>query len=355
MASKMIPLERRIGLLHWLREHLDPTRRQQLIPIIRRAQDSNPWFTFEHINIALDAWFDALQPEKIEKWLEPYRKSLESERDLLTVGLVLPGNLPLVGLHDLICVMVSGHNAQVKLSSKDTVLMKWVLNLWYEAEPSIKEVIQEVDQLRDIDAIIATGSTHTMRVFKQYFGKYPNIIRGSRTSVAVLTGDETESDIIKLGYDVFTYFGFGCRNVSYIFAPKGYDWKNLLRIWDKHFINVTQHNLYMNNYDYNLSIFLLNKIPHLQGATVLIRESDKLFSPVSVVHVGYYENPEGVKFIIQSLSDSIQCVASNIEDLPYKVPLGQTQYPQLWDYADHVDTMEFLLEGIYVSEKQGTT
>ena len=351
MAGKMIELEKRVGLLHWLRENIAPQRRERLIPIIRKAKDVNPWFTFEHINIALDAWYDALQPEKIERWLQPYVELLNTERELLTIGLVLPGNLPLVGLHDVICVLISGHKAQVKLSSKDSVLMRWVLTLWYEAEPSLRDYIQEVDQLKSVDAIIATGSTHTMRVFKQYFGKYPNIIRGSRTSMAILTGEESEDDLIKLGYDIFTYFGFGCRNVSFLIAPEGYDWKKPLKIWDNHFAHVKQHNLYMNNYDYNLAVFLLNKIPHLQGETILLRETDNVFSPVGVLHVSYYKDFNDARNRVVELSYTIQCVASNIEDLPYRVPLGKTQYPQLWDYADHIDTMKFLLEEVYETVK----
>ncbi len=339
----ILPLEERIGLLHWLREHLDPARRAQLMPIIQQAQQENPWFIARHIHYALDAWYDALAPEKIQRWLEPYKDELEQPRAAQTVGLVLAGNIPLVGLHDVICTLVAGHRAQIKLSSKDRVLMNWVLNLWYEAQPALKEYFRPVERLQNFDAVIATGSNQTIQVLRQYFGKYPNILRGSRTSVAILTGKEQPETFRQLGDDTFIHFGLGCRNISSLWVPKGYDFAPLLKTWDAHFAYVLRHEGYSANYDYYLSVYLLNQEPHIQARTVVLKASELLFAPVAVLHYREYSSPEEVDQWLQSAAQDIQCVVAEEDHWPWRVVPGTTQRPDLWDYADHVDTMRFLL------------
>ncbi len=293
-----------------------------------KAANENPWFTRKSVRQSIDGIIYMLDGNKIDKWLSEYHPSNSKKN----VGLVMAGNIPMVGFHDLLSVFISGHNARIKLSHQDSVLMKWVVGILNEDE---NESIQILDKLNDFEAVIATGSSNTSRYFDYYFGKYPHIIRKNRTSLAVLTGGESDEDLHNLGEDVFSYYGLGCRNVSALRVPEGYSIERLATAWGD-FSEVIQHHKFANNYDYNKSIFLVNREDHLDFGYALIKPSAELFSPISVIHYDYYSNESEIEDLKRSDEEKIQCVVG--KDVNY----GKAQKPELWDYADGVDTMKFL-------------
>jgi hypothetical protein len=261
---------------------------------------------------------------------------------LRTVALVLAGNIPLVGFHDLLCVLVSGHRAQLKLSSKDSRLMMYLIKhlLWLEPEFEKYITIKE-SKLEEFDAVLATGSDNSSRYFQQYFGKYPHIIRKNRTSISILNGFESTDQLQALGKDVFTYFGLGCRNVSKVFVPQEYDFKPLLDSWST-YQEIINHHKYINNYDYQKSILLVNRTPFLDNGFVLLQESDRLVSPISVLYYERYSSTVDLQQKINSNAEKIQCIVGNSK--PATVPFGKAQIPEVWDYADQIDTLKFLSE-----------
>jgi hypothetical protein len=255
------------------------------------------------------------------------------------VALVLAGNIPLVGFHDVLCVLISGHKVMIKLSSKDSVLIPYVLNHLTEIDPGFADKIEYVERLENFDAVIATGSDNSSRYFDFYFGKYPNIIRKNRTSIAVLNGFETEDELKLLGKDVFTYFGLGCRNVSKILAPKGYDFTTILKAWEGYH-DISNHHKYRNNYDYQLAIRMVNKEKFFDNGFVILIESEKIVSPIAVLYTEHYDSESHLAEILKAVADKTQCVVGN--KTRKSVKFGQAQLPSLNDYADHIDTMKFL-------------
>ncbi len=311
-----------------------------------QARAENPWFTPEHIAAAVDAWARLLEPASLEAWLEPWRERLLRKRDPVTVGVVMAGNIPMVGFHDLLCVLISGNRLKSKLSSQDRRLLPAFVKSLEQVEPAWRErVTFEEGRLTGFDAIIATGSNNTSRYFEYYFGKYPHIIRKNRTGVAILKGSETDRELDGLAEDVFQYFGLGCRNVSALFVPEGYDLSALARPFSRfaHFFN---HHKYRNNYDYNRSVLMLNGEHYTDGGFYLLKEDPSLASPVSVIHYHYYTDPGSLRDRIGQLRDQIQCIVSAGEGYPGTIPPGTAQSPGLADYADGIDTMAFLLEKI---------
>jgi hypothetical protein len=253
----------------------------------------------------------------------------------------MAGNIPLVGFHDLLCVLISGHMAQIKLSSKDSKLPSYIIKHLLWLEPGFEKNISVTEgKLHDFDAVIATGSDNSARYFHQYFGKYPNIIRKNRTSVAVLSGNESTQELSQLGEDVFSYFGLGCRNVSKIYAPVGYDFTLLLDAWQG-FHDIIHHHKYSNNYDYQKSILLVNRLPFLDNGFVLLQENERLVSPISVVYTESYTTPKNLHEKLSAIREKIQCITGNGDSF---IPFGQAQYPSLGDYADQIDTLKFLSE-----------
>ncbi|MEI8280726.1 MAG: acyl-CoA reductase, partial [Bacteroidota bacterium] len=296
-----------------------------------RAQRANAWFTKEHIEIAVkNIATEFLEPKKLETWVKKYLLPTH----IKTVGIVMAGNIPLVGFHDLLCGFVSGHNIHIKVSSKDEVLIKHVISKLIEWEPSVAEQVNIFDMIKGCNAYIATGSNNTARYFEQYFGKYPHIIRSNRTSVALLDGTETDEQLHALAGDIFLYFGLGCRNVTQINVPNGYDFKRLLDIFSSH-DDIILHHKYKHNYDYYLAIYLLNKVPYLTNDSILLVENLVPFSAVSVLHYSYYNDKNKLIGSLQNNND-IQCIVGN-----GFVPFGMAQVPSLSDYADGVDTMVF--------------
>ncbi len=277
-----------------------------------------------------------LERSALEKWVEKYQ--LENIMPK-TVGIVMAGNIPLVGFHDLLSVLISGHRVAIKMSSQDEVLMAAVIRELMDVAPSVEPFIEIRTQLKDIDAVIATGSDNSSRYFEYYFSKMPNVIRKNRTSVAVIKGDETENELDRLWSDVYQYFGMGCRNVSKLFIPKGYDLTQILRSWENKG-NLSQHHKYFNNYEYNKSIYLVNKTPHLDTGYGLWLEDEALVSPISVTYYSHYNSEEELETWFKENADKIQCIVSG-DDSKY-IPYGQAQLPEVWDYADGVDTLAFL-------------
>jgi hypothetical protein len=311
--------------------------------LLTMVYQQNNWFTEKNIVYASKVWADTLSEENLNRWLEPYKDRLGYEKGK-RVGVINAGNIPFVGFHDFMSVLISGLKYVGKNASDDSVLLPHVANLLCEIEPRYNERIQFIDRMTSPDAVIATGSNNTSRYFEYYFSKYPNIIRKNRNAVAVLTGKETKEELSALGSDIFQYFGLGCRNVSKLYVPRGYDFKLFFETMID-FSEVMQHNKYMNNFEYNNAVLLLKRIPFLQNGFLIIFEDKRIPSPIAVLHYEYYDSINGVEEILRNAKENIQCIVSttklNVES-PVVKP-GETQMPALWDYADGLNTMEFLL------------
>jgi hypothetical protein len=289
------------------------------------ARNHNAWFTPSQCDLALKGILKFLVKDELTRWATGYEMSANVKK----VGVVMAGNIPLVGFHDLLSVLISGHHLAAKLSSQDTVLMRYVVEQLLKAEPRFREYIGFVERLNDVDAVIATGSDNSARYFEYYFRSKPHIIRKNRSSIAVLNGNETDEQLMALGKDVFSYFGLGCRNVSKLIVPEQYNFSRMLDLWEAYH-DVSNHHKYVNNYDYNKSILLVNRVPFLDNGFLLLTESTALVSPISVL---YYDTSADLG------SDKIQCIVGSESDY---VPFGKTQEPELTDYADNVDTLKFL-------------
>lgn len=305
------------------------------------AKAHNNWFTPENVREALNGVKRYLEREKLENWVSNY--SLEPTVPK-TVGLVMAGNIPLVGFHDFLSILVAGHKAQVKPSHQDPFLLPYLTDILLEIAPDFKPKIKFADQLKGIEAIIATGSDNTSRYFKYYFSKYPHIIRKNRTSVGIMTGEESKEELYALGKDIFLYYGLGCRNISKVFVPKGYDFTAFFEAIAP-FESIRENHKYVNNYDYNKSIYLVNKVPHQDNGFLLVASSPNLVSPISVLYFEPYDNPDHILHKLNSMADKIQCVVSKEAWFENSLPFGKAQEPELWDYADGVDVMKFL-EGV---------
>jgi len=308
------------------------------VDLIALSQSHNNWFTPENVHFSISSWSDALTENNLNQWLSAYNFI---EKEPKNVGLILAGNIPLVGFHDFLSVLISGNNVLVKTSSKDDYLIKFLAKYLIALDNRFNEKITFVeDKLENFDAVIATGSNNTARYFEYYFKNKPSIIRKSRNSVAVLTGNETPEEMTLLSEDVFRYFGLGCRNVSKIFVPKNYNFDAFFNgMYAQK--DVIYYEKYANNYDYNKAVFLMSNFQLLDNEFLTIKEDTSHASPISSVFYEYYEDVNEVKARIQQDAEMIQCVVSNgiIENSVY---FGNTQKPNLWDYADNVDTLDFL-------------
>ncbi|GAB3995875.1 acyl-CoA reductase [Spirosoma daeguense] len=317
----------------------------ELEEIAYRAQHKNNWFTPTNSLNALRAIADEfLSVDKLTSWLSQYRTEPETPR---VVGVVMAGNIPAVGFHDLLCILLSGHKLLAKLSSQDFVLIHYLIQKLKDINPAFSEWIEEAERLNAADAYIATGSNNTSRYFEYYFSKKPHIIRKNRTSVGVLMGEESEEEFQKLGHDLSDYYGLGCRNVSTILVPDDYDFTPLLRVLEPNANLYLNNHKYQNNYDYNKSIYLINAVPHLDNGYLLLTENDGLVSPISVLYFQKYRTGEDLTNWLSTRSEQIQVIASaqnwisGNTNIP-TVAFGQTQRPGLNDYADGIDTMAFL-------------
>jgi len=300
-----------------------------------KASFHNGWFIIEFIDLAVkNICSEFLQKEKLEQWALHYH--LDDNVGGKNIGVVMAGNIPLVGFHDLLCVFISGHKQTIKLSSKDDILLKHLVDKMTGWEPGLTGYIQFADLLKGCDAYIATGSNNSARYFEQYFSKYPNIIRRNRTAIAILDGKETAEELDLLSDDVHQYFGLGCRNITKLFVPREYDFVPLLRAFDK-YKYFEDHHKFKNNYDYQLSIALLNNIFYMTNGSALLLENDAIFTAISQLNYSFYDD---AKKVLDTLTgkDEVQCICGH-----WGIAFGQAQKPSLMDYADGVDTMQFLL------------
>lgn len=311
---------------------------------LAEAELFNPWFTQDNLNQALDSWAAVLSETQLREWLEGYPQASWNPESPKTVAVIMAGNIPLVGLHDLISVLLSGHKVLGKPSSDDAKILPVLLQVLVAAEPNLAPYMRLADgQIRDFDAVIATGSNNSARYFHRYFGSYPHIIRKNRSSVAVLTGEESEAELQALGEDVFRYFGLGCRSVSKVYLPRGFDKDRLFKAFYP-FRELGHHHKYSNNYDYNRAIYLMEKIDFLENGFFILREHPSLHAPVGVLHTEAYEQLPEVEEELQKRREEWQCVVSQAALQLDTIPLGKSQEPALGDYADGVDTLAFLQE-----------
>jgi hypothetical protein len=311
--------------------------------LLSLSQSHNGWFTPEQVYFAVESWAKALREDNINKWLSDYPiDCAQGDKAVKTIGLILAGNIPLVGFHDFLSVLISGHKVLVKSSSNDQHLIAFLANYLISIEPELSNYISFTDgKLENFDAIIATGSNNTARYFEFYFKDKPSIIRKNRNSVAVLNGNESHEDLVGLGEDIFRYFGLGCRNVSKLFVPKDYNFDAFFKaIYE--YKDVIFYEKYSNNYDYNKAVFLMSNFKLLDNEFLTLKEDASFSSPISSLFYEYYDNIEDLQKRLEIESDQIQCVVSN-NLIPNSISFGQTQQPKLWDYADNVDTIRFLI------------
>lgn len=336
-------LETRISILSELGKSLDK-RDLKYTKACDDAYNANNWFTHGNIEIAIEAikkYF--LEENKLQRWTDDYTiiKDNKSEKN---VGLIMAGNIPLVGFHDLISVFVSGHIALLKLSSRDEVLMKYILDLIFDIEPEARKYLIVTDRINYSDAVIATGSNNTYRYFEYYFRNIPTLLRKNRNGAALILGDETKNELKELAFDIQSYFGLGCRNVSKLYVPETYDFSHFIEILDEN-EELKNHNKYRNNFDYNLAVSLINKERFMQGENVLLFEDIRYLSRIATLHYEYYSAPDIINARLRNDRDDIQVFTSskgNFSGLDFEVRFGQTQVPGLLDYADGVDTINFL-------------
>ena len=306
---------------------------------IERAIHYNGWFTPDNILFNLEGWSRSLTEEKLDKWLKPYNfENIESK----TVGIVLAGNIPLVGLHDFISVLISGHNVLIKQSSNDMKLLPILADYLIALDPEYKSKIEFTEgRMKDFEAVIATGSNNTSRYFEYYFANKSAIIRKNRNSVAVLTGDETTEQLEKLGHDIFRYFGLGCRSVSKLYVPQNYDFDAFYKAVQNPWSALMNHAKYANNYDYNKAVYLMSEFKMLDNGFLVLKEDGSFGSPISTLFYETYSSKESLKASLKENEENLQCVVAK-DLLPSEIDFGKTQYPELWDYADSIDTLKFL-------------
>ena len=305
--------------------------------LFSKAANTNPWFTPHNIEQALHGIIHFLDHTTLTGWINEYSLPGETQK----IGIVMAGNIPLVGFHDFLSVIMAGHKAVIKLSSQDHILLPAVLAMLLKINPKFSEQFLLVDKLSKIDAVIATGSDNSARYFRKYFRDIPHIIRKNRTSIAVLNGEESAAELQLLGTDIFSYFGLGCRNVAKILVPSGYDMTVLLDNLESHH-EIIHHPKYFNNYEYNKAIYLVNRTPHLDTGYALFTQSTDIVSPLAVIYYEEYSNEQQLNTTIELSADKLQCVVSNAQLTSNAIPIGKSQEPDIDDYAENIDTMSFL-------------
>ncbi|MFC2270787.1 MAG: acyl-CoA reductase [Capnocytophaga ochracea] len=316
------------------------SKTEQFNDIFDKAEQQNSWFTRANVIFAFKSWSEALSENNVQQWLSQYQ--LPQTTSPKKILIIMAGNLPLVGFHDLLCVLVAGHKAIVKLSSDDRVLLPYLITQIRTFAPEWAEAVAFTDdKVTEYDAVIATGSDNTARYFEYYFGKKPHIIRKNRHSVAVLTGEETPEELQDLGKDIFLYYGLGCRSVSKLFVPQGYDFDLLFQAIYP-YKDIIEEQKYANNYDYNKAVYLMSLYKLLENGFLLLKEDEHYGSPIATLFYEYYTNKEALKKKLATDREKIQCVVGH-NFIDGEIPFGQTQTPKLWDYADGVNTLTFLL------------
>lgn len=305
---------------------------------VDRAYEFNGWFTKDNVLTAFSKWGNILNFNNLNNWTSQYNLKTPTA---LNIGVIMAGNIPLVGFHDFLSVLISGHHIIAKQSSSDSYFLPLIAKYLEYVEPEFKGRISFTEErLKNLDAVIATGSNNTARYFDYYFGKYPSIIRRNRNSVAILTGDESEQDLINLGEDIFRYFGLGCRSVSKLYVPKGYDFDKFFQAVYK-FKEVIYYNKYVNNYDYNKAVYLMSEYKLLENGFLMLKEDQSYASPIATMFYEAYTDMQTLEQKLEADKDAIQCIVGKSDQIKM-IDFGETQTPQLWDYADDVDTLAFL-------------
>jgi hypothetical protein len=301
-----------------------------------KAYRENGWFTPEFIDLSSrNIATEFLSRDNLSKLAATY-KIPGAQKKIRNVGIIMAGNIPLVGFHDFLCTFLSGHHQTIKLSSKDKVLLQYLVEWLWNKEPSLTEEIRFGEMLRSCDAYIATGSNNSSRYFEYYFSRFPHIIRKNRTSAAILTGNETVEELAALADDVYMYFGLGCRNVTMLYVPENYDFVPLLETFKKYDYLFDLHK-YKNNYDYQLAMLMINREHYMTNGSIILRKNASLFSPVSVLNYDTYQDPLALVAALRN-HESVQCIVG-FDQLPF----GSSQKPGLTDFADGADTLQFLL------------
>ncbi|MCE3279566.1 MAG: acyl-CoA reductase [Bacteroidetes bacterium] len=311
--------------------------------LVRNVHIHNQWFSESNVRNAIEALSVTLNEDELNKFIAPYLSGIDKKAPI-RVAVIMAGNIPMVGFHDMLCVLLSGNKFIGKLSSDDKLLLPFIAKILKTIAPNLNEYIEFTeDRLGPIDAVIATGSNNSARYFEYYFGKYPHIIRKNRNSVAVLTGKESVTELRALGEDIFTYYGLGCRNVSKLFVPKGYKFDELYGALVG-FGDLVQNNKYMNNYEYNRTVYLMSSDTSLLDNNFLLMKEDASYtSPVGVLYYEYYNDISDVNAKLTEEKEQIQCVVSGSKEISNALPFGKAQCPALSDYADGVDTLQFLI------------
>jgi hypothetical protein len=306
---------------------------------LKLAEEYNGWFTQENIKFALQGWSESLTQKNITNWLEPYSVNITTPKQ---VAIIMAGNIPLVGFHDFLSVLITGHHVIVKQSSNDKHLLPYLAKYLEYVEPSFKGTIKFTEgKLENFNAVIATGSNNTARYFEYYFKGKPSIIRNNRNSIAVLTGNETHEDLKNLSEDIFRYYGLGCRNVSKFFVPKNYNFDAFFEAM-YHWHPIVNKAKYANNYDYNKAVYLMSEFDMLENGFFMIKEDKSFSSPIATLFYEYYEDINQLKEKLEIEKQQIQCIVSK-GFTENEIAFGATQKPKLWDYADSIDSVEFLL------------
>jgi len=331
-------LQRRIEAFAQLGNKITRLSADELNVLTGNVRNENPWFTPESTLMALQGISKFLTKEILQNWTGKYLLSNSSGKK---IGVAMAGNIPLVGFHDLLCVLLAGHQLVAKLSSQDSVLIRFVRESLIEINPSFSELIFFEERLKNLDGMIATGSDNTSRYFEYYFRNTPHIIRKNRTSCAVILGEETAEEFAELGKDIFSYFGLGCRNVSKIYVPENFDFVSMIKSWES-FQPIINHNKYVNNYDYQKSILLVNQMHHYDSGFLLLTESQSLVSPISVIYYEHYIDQDDLNSKLKSHQEKIQCIVSAKGWYKKSIPFGDAQFPTVDDYADGIDTLSFL-------------
>ncbi len=329
----------RLDSFLFLKNRLNEFPANKFSDLVIKAHHKNPWFTEKNIRLAFDGIIEMLNEESLKEWSDRYPLEDKTPKN---IGVIMAGNIPMVGFHDLLCVLLSNHNLKARLSSQDDVLIPFIIDELVSIDPWWGEKIEIVEKIKEVDAVIATGSDNTSRYFEYYFRGLPKILRKNRTSLAIITGHEDRQELKDLGKDIYQYFGLGCRNVSKILLPEGY---NLIQLLDElnDWAELMESNKYMNNYTYNRAIFSIEKIQYLDNGYSLFTQSDQPVSPTAVVYYDFYRDNTELKNYIDQNHEKIQClVGSKDSGLNNIVPFGKAQQPKIWDYADNVDTMKFL-------------
>jgi hypothetical protein len=317
---------------------VDKSYSSELEKLINNQQYQNPWFTPENVRMAITAIADELTFDNLKSWTDKY-PDLDTYNKSRNIGVVMAGNIPLAGFHDFLSVLITGDNLIAKTSSKDPDLIVFISKILNRINPEFRNKITLTDCfLKGFDSVIATGSDNSSRYFEYYFGNYPHVVRKNRNSVAIIEGNETKEELSRLGSDIFSYFGLGCRSVSQIYLPAGYDILKMTFHWSG-YSGIISHAKYGNNYDYNKAIFLVNKEKFIDTGYLLLKESKAISSPVAVLYFDFYNSLSDVIQEVEERKKKIQCIAGR-----KNIPFGMTQLPHLWDYADGIDTLDFLLK-----------